>query len=31
MELLPDGTPLVTFGVTEPFTTAVKVSFSSRS
>ena len=27
MELLPEGTPLVTFGVTEPFTTSVKVSF----
>ena len=25
--LLPDGTPLVTLGVTEPFTTSLKVSF----
>jgi sec-independent protein translocase protein TatC len=27
MELLPEGTPLVTLGVTEPFTTSLKVSF----
>ncbi|MGL6278130.1 MAG: twin-arginine translocase subunit TatC [Gaiella sp.] len=27
MELLPPGTPLVTLGVTEPFTTSLKVSF----
>jgi sec-independent protein translocase protein TatC len=26
-DLLPEGTPLVTLGVTEPFTTALKVSF----
>ena len=26
-ELLPAGTPLVTFGVTEPFLTSIKVSF----
>jgi sec-independent protein translocase protein TatC len=27
IDLLPDGVPLVTLGVTEPFTTSVKVSF----
>jgi sec-independent protein translocase protein TatC len=27
IKLLPEGTPLVTFGVTEPFVTSVKVSF----
>ena len=27
MDLLPEGTPLVTLGVTEPFTTSLKVSF----
>ena len=27
MDLLPAGTPLVTLGVTEPFTTSLKVSF----
>ena len=27
MELLPEGTPVVTLGVTEPFTTSLKVSF----
>lgn len=27
MDLLPPGTPLVTLGVTEPFTTSLKVSF----
>src|SRR5687768_15348912 len=26
-DLLPPGTPLVTLGVTEPFTTSLKVSF----
>jgi sec-independent protein translocase protein TatC len=27
MDLLPEGTPVVTLGVTEPFTTSIKVSF----
>jgi sec-independent protein translocase protein TatC len=27
MDLLPEGTPVVTLGVTEPFTTSLKVSF----
>lgn len=27
IDLLPEGTPLVTLGVTEPFTTSLKVSF----
>ncbi len=27
MDLLPEGTPIVTLGVTEPFTTSLKVSF----
>ena len=27
IDLLPEGTPLVTLGVTEPFTTSIKVSF----
>ena len=27
MDLLPAGTPVVTLGVTEPFTTSLKVSF----
>ncbi len=27
MELVPEGTPIVTLGVTEPFTTSLKVSF----
>jgi len=29
MEPLPAGTPLVTLGVTEPFTTSIKVSFAA--
>ena len=27
MDLVPEGTPIVTLGVTEPFTTSLKVSF----
>jgi sec-independent protein translocase protein TatC len=27
MDLVPEGTPIVTLGVTEPFTTSIKVSF----
>ena len=29
MDLVPEGTPIVTLGVTEPFTTAVKVSLAA--